>query len=298
MAFLRTGSHCLSQAAGPAEGEPPHRPSFGTTRRATHTTSMGGWGDLRRGAATVLFCRVAVSHAQSPWCNNAAAPTAAAYNCGGRVGMVCPSATEVTEWGDPAVRAWAGYEMVECSETGAFARPNDIPKVVRRCNGENDCIAEGGRCRVENGVPICSSDETGCGGLVDQIISRTVVDPTSSPTRGVGLPTCTGALEAGVQCPGVLAADQTAANCATAGCVFTPACSESVTSGCNAALAMGNPLELRVGSSLQSSWMVPYNRVMGTYSYAMCVTYGEIADTEVRRDSAGVCDCCFKLSGR
>eukprot|EP01044_Picomonas_judraskeda_P012533 COSAG03_NODE_1802_length_3489_cov_9.689676_5_plen_88_part_00 len=83
---------------------------------------MGGWGDLRRGtAAALLFFGVAV-HAQSPWCNNAAAPTAAAYNCGGRVGMVCPSATEVTlyplysrrtvetEWRS---ELWAGGARVE-----------------------------------------------------------------------------------------------------------------------------------------------------------------------------------------
>ena len=50
-----------------------------------------------------------------------------------------------------------------------------------------------------------------------------------------------------------------------------------------------------VGSSLQSSWMVPYGKqstagladaqVLEWYSHAMCVTYGEIADSEVR-----VCD--------
>ena len=55
--------------------------------------------------------------------------------------------------------------------------------------------------------------------------------------------------------------------------------------GCNGALSIGNPIELMVSSSLQSSWIVPYGDIMngqGDYSYAMCVTYGEIADTEVR----------------
>jgi hypothetical protein len=88
----------------------------------------------------------------------------------------------------------------------------------------------------------------------------------------------------------VLAADATAADCTQAGCTFRPACSETVTTNCNRPLTMGNPVSLMVGSSLQSSWMVPYGKqstagladaqVLEWYSHAMCVTYGEIADSE------------------
>jgi hypothetical protein len=164
--------------------------------------------------------------------------------------MVCPSAEEYAEWdnnaagGTTAAREWAGYEMVACTETGEFARPGNppVPKVVRRCNGENDCIAEGGACRIENGVAICSSDETGCGGLVDQVVGGTVIaqpdyDDPNAPDTPIQL-------------------------------------------------AMGSSIELMVGPSLESNWIVPYGeQYRGDptwYSYATCVTYGEIADTEVR----------------
>eukprot|EP01043_Picozoa_sp_COSAG02_P070521 COSAG02_NODE_12519_length_1533_cov_3.272664_3_plen_194_part_00 len=186
---------------------------------------------MRRGAATLLLFRLAVSNAQSRWCAENQAPTAAAYNCGGRVGMVCPSTAEYAEWeATGAASEWAGYEMVACTEAGAFARPGGVAKVVRRCDGENDCIADGDDCRVDpDGVATCSSDETGCGGLVDQVVGGTVIEEPGAPIP----------------------------------------------------LSMGNSIDLMVGSSLQSNWMVPYARQQ-TYTYAMCVTYGEIADTEVR----------------
>jgi hypothetical protein len=234
----------------------------------------------------------AVSDAQSPWCAAGTEPPAADYRCGARVGLACPTDTEAEAWGDAAVSAWAGHEMVRCTEEGATDR------VVRRCDGVNDC-ADAGSCSIDaTGVATCSSDEMGCGGLVDQVQSGTFFDPRVSPTDGMGLPTCTGVPTMtlagsnparqvpipGASCPGVLAADAEACPAdENAACTFRPACSADVTSDCNAALPMGSPIELMVGSSLQSGWMVPYGAPsIEDYSHAMCVTYAEIADTEVR----------------
>ena len=287
----------------------------------------------RLGLGCAALALAAARPAGAQWCPAGQTPTAGAYNCQvntlvdgvmtprGRVGLACPSdvasctgtpttagetctlvddacpagctrvPSEVEEWGAAAVRAWAGYTMVKCTE-------ND--NVVRRCDGVNDCAGGGGCTLADDGgagvTSTCSSDEMDCGGLIGQVQANTVLDPTVEPTEGVGLPTCTGRPPpGGGRCPGVLAADATAAaDCTQDGCTFRPACSETVATNCNRPLTMGNPVSLMVGSSLQSSWMVPYGKqstgatdaqVLEWYSHAMCVTYGEIADSEVR-----VCD--------
>ena len=108
-------------------------------------------------------------------------PTTAGETCT-LVDDACPAGctrvpSEVEEWGAAAVRAWAGYTMVKCTE-------ND--NVVRRCDGVNDCAGGGGCTLADDGgagvTSTCSSDEMDCGGLIGQVQANTVLDPTVEPT--------------------------------------------------------------------------------------------------------------------
>eukprot|EP01046_Picozoa_sp_COSAG06_P082327 COSAG06_NODE_29364_length_558_cov_0.629630_1_plen_118_part_10 len=96
---------------------------------------------MRRRAGAVVVISVvglaAVSDAQSPWCAAGNEPTATEHRGGARVGLACPTDTEKEDWGPEALQAWAGHEMVRCTEEGATDR------VVRRCNGVNDCAGDG-----------------------------------------------------------------------------------------------------------------------------------------------------------
>ena len=157
-------------------------------------------------------------------------------------------------WADNAVEAWAGYDMAACSGATETARRTDV---VRRCDGVNDC-GDGGQCRATvaagGGYTIsCSSDEMGCGGLVDQLTAGSVIGISSDGTAAPE--------EFGVDAAGALVT------------------------------AMGNSISLSVSPTMQSGWMVPYasqlaaraGQASALYSYADRTTYAEIADTEVRR---------------
>jgi hypothetical protein len=115
---------------------------------------------------------------------------------------------------------------------------------AKRCNGENECDDLTGACRVDGDSIICGSDELNCGGLVDQIISGAFAGISAGARLQDGKIPLT-------RTTGVL---------------------NSVT--------LGETIELRVGTSLASEWMKPYNKVMRSYSAAMCTTYSELAQYE------------------
>jgi hypothetical protein len=132
-------------------------------------------------------------------------------------------------WTPPAAAAFAGQEMVCCGPVNAG---QCTTVTAKRCDGTNECDGLAGKCRVDtaaNGdqTVVCASDERGCGGLVDLVL--------------------TGAL------PGLSATGAVTATTVTR-TDFPPGPDATTPYQ----LTLDSPVEVSMGPGLSSGWIKPY----------------------------------------